>query len=280
MTAITPEKLREELHRAADTVTGIAASLSEQDIKAPSELPGWTRGHVLAHICGIANAMARQLEHAARGEKIELYDGGFEGRTRAIEMAAGHSLAEHRADLASSLERALRAFDSLDAAGWRAPIAYRGGVALDGGLALWRELVIHATDLGTGRGPETWSRPFCEHLFDFLSARVPDGQRFVLQPLGLPDRAIGSGGKIHRHQRHADRYRRLAGRPHPEPREPARHGSGRRRGPSGAAALARGRARQQLSGARLSPGGAPGARSPTAATPSGPVRVPGPAGCP
>ncbi|MGY3317704.1 maleylpyruvate isomerase family mycothiol-dependent enzyme [Arthrobacter sp. TE12232] len=194
MTAITPEKLREELHGAADTVTGIAASLSEQDIKAPSELPGWTRGHVLAHICGIANAMARQLEHAARGEKIELYDGGFEGRTRAIEMAAGHSLAEHRADLASSLERALRAFDSLDAAGWRAPIAYRGGVVLDGGLALWRELVIHATDLGTGRGPETWSRPFCEHLFDFLSARVPDGQRFVLQPLGLPDRAIGSGG--------------------------------------------------------------------------------------
>jgi maleylpyruvate isomerase len=65
----------------------------------------------------------------------------------------------------------------------------------DGGLALWRELVIHAADLGTGRGPETWSRPFCEHLFDFLSARVPDGQRFVLQPLGLPDRAIGSGGK-------------------------------------------------------------------------------------
>jgi maleylpyruvate isomerase len=64
----------------------------------------------------------------------------------------------------------------------------------DGGLALWRELVIHATDLGTGRGPETWSRQFCEHLFEFLSARVPEGQKFVLQPLGLPPVAIGSGG--------------------------------------------------------------------------------------
>ena len=94
-----------------------------------------------------------------------------------------------------ALDRALRAFDSLDAAGWQESITYRGGVVFDGGLALWRELVIHASDLGTGRGPETWSRPFCEHLFDFLSARVPEGQRFVLQPLGLPSVVIGSGGK-------------------------------------------------------------------------------------
>jgi maleylpyruvate isomerase len=194
MTAITPEKLCDELHRAADAVAGMTAAFSEEDIKAPSELPGWTRGHVLAHICGIANAMARQLEYAARGESVELYNGGFEGRTRAIEMAAGHSIAEHRTDLEASLERALRAFDALDESGWRESITYRGGVVFDGGLALWRELVIHATDLGTGRGPETWSRPFCEHLFEFLSARVPDGQRFVLQPLGLPGRGIGTGG--------------------------------------------------------------------------------------
>ena len=109
-------------------------------------------------------------------------------------MAAGHRLAQHRADLDTAVDRALRAFDSLDAAGWREPITYRGGVVFDGGLALWRELVIHAADLGTGHGPETWSRPFCGHLFDFLSARVPEGQRFVLQPLGLPAVAIGSGG--------------------------------------------------------------------------------------
>ncbi|WP_427132787.1 maleylpyruvate isomerase family mycothiol-dependent enzyme [Pseudarthrobacter sp. S9] len=195
MTVITPEKLLEELHRAADVVAGIAAKFTEQDIKAPSELPGWTRGHVLAHITGIANAMARQLEYAARGKSIELYDSGSEGRTRAIDMAAGHSLEEHRADVDAALERALRVFGALDASGWHEPITYRRGVVFDGGLALWRELVIHATDLGTGRGPETWSRPFCEHLFDFLSARVPEGQKFVLQPLGLPPVVIGSGGQ-------------------------------------------------------------------------------------
>ena len=194
MTTITPEKLLEELRRAAGVVADITATFSDGDVKAPSELPGWTRGHVLAHVCGIANAMARQVEYAARGETIELYDGGYEGRTRAIEMAAGHTVTEHRADLDAALDRALQAFESLDDDGWQVRISFRGGVVFDGGLALWRELVIHATDLGTGRGPETWSRPFCEHLFDFLAGRVPDGQRFVLQPLGLPAVSLGTPG--------------------------------------------------------------------------------------
>ncbi|KRE61848.1 hypothetical protein ASG92_20070 [Arthrobacter sp. Soil736] len=195
MTAITPDTVLTELHEAADAVASLAAKLTEEDVPAPSLLAGWTRGHVLAHITGISNAMARQLEFAARGETVELYDGGYEGRTNAIEAAAGHGIDEHRRDLAAALERALRAFDSLEPGGWQVPISYRGGVVLDGGLALWRELVIHASDLGTGRRPETWSRQFCEHLFDFLSARVPEGQKFVLQPLGLPPVAIGAGGR-------------------------------------------------------------------------------------
>jgi maleylpyruvate isomerase len=147
--------------------------------------------------------MARQLEYAARGETIELYDGGMDGRNKAIDMAAGHDAATHLADLTRALERVLKAFDALpgvkDSAanriGWWAAIAYRGGVVFDGGLALWRELVIHASDLRTGRGPETWSRPFCEHLFEFLAARVPPEDKLVLQPLGLPPVSIGSGNR-------------------------------------------------------------------------------------
>lgn len=194
MTSITPENLLAELRRAADVVTGIAASLDDAAVAAPSELPGWTRGHVLAHVTGIANAMGRQVEYSTHGERIELYDGGFEGRNRAIELAAGHSAEQHRAAVGAAIDRALAAFGYLDEEGWQAPITFRDGVVFDGGLALWRELTIHATDLGTGRGPETWSRPFCEHLFEFLAARVPGGERFVLQPLGLPSVALGAAG--------------------------------------------------------------------------------------
>jgi maleylpyruvate isomerase len=203
MTAPAPEVLLAGLHKAADDLASDVAKLSDEDVKAPSALPGWTRGHVLAHLTGISNAMARQLEYAARGETIELYDGGMDGRNKAIDMAAGHDAATHLADLAAALQRAITTFDALPGikdssahrTGWYAPITYRGGVVLDGGLALWRELVIHTSDLLTGRGPETWSRQFCEHLFDFLAARVPPDDRLVLQPLGLPPVSIGSGNR-------------------------------------------------------------------------------------
>lgn len=203
MTAPAPADLLAELHKAADVVASTAAKFTDEDVKAPSALPGWTRGHVLAHLTGICNAMARQLEYAARGETVELYDGGMDGRNKAIEMAAGHDAATHRTDLEAALDRARKAFDSLPGVkdssanriGWWAPIAYRGGVVLDGGLALWRELVIHTSDLGTGLGPETWSRAFCEHLFDFLSARIRPEDKLVLQPLALPPLSIGSGSR-------------------------------------------------------------------------------------
>jgi maleylpyruvate isomerase len=203
MTAPAPDVLLAGIHKAADDVASDVGKLSDEDVKAPSALPGWTRGHVLAHLTGISNAMARQLEYAARGETIELYDGGMQGRNRAIDMTAGHDAATHLTDLTAALDRVLRAFDvlpgvkdsSANHTGWWAPISYRGGVVLDGGLALWRELVIHAADLLTGRGPETWSRPFCEHLFDFLAARVPAEDKLVLQPLGLPPVSIGGGNR-------------------------------------------------------------------------------------
>ncbi|VXB09601.1 Maleylpyruvate isomerase, mycothiol-dependent [Arthrobacter sp. 9AX] len=203
MTAPQPDLLLAGIHQAAGNVTTDVAKLSDADVKASSALPGWTRGHVLAHLAGISNAMARQLEYAARGETVELYDGGMDGRNKAIDMAAGHDAATHQADVAAALDRVLRAFDvlpgvkdsSANQTGWWAPISYRGGVVLDGGLALWRELVIHNADLLTGRGPETWSRPFCAHLFDFLAARVPPEEKLVLQPLGLAPVSIGTGNR-------------------------------------------------------------------------------------
>ncbi|WP_284976650.1 maleylpyruvate isomerase family mycothiol-dependent enzyme [Arthrobacter sp. efr-133-TYG-104] len=194
MTPITPETLPAELHKAADVVTRLLATMDDSSVAEPSELPGWTRGHVLAHIGGICRAMARQVDYALRGETVELYDGGMEARNKAIDLAAGHSLAQHTEAVSAALGAATAAFDHVKGGGWNARIAYRDGTVLDGGLALWRELTIHASDLGLGYGPETWSRPFCEHLIDFLAARVPEKYKFILQPTGLPQLAIGTGG--------------------------------------------------------------------------------------
>ncbi|MEW1813169.1 maleylpyruvate isomerase family mycothiol-dependent enzyme [Pseudarthrobacter phenanthrenivorans] len=194
MTSPSPDALLAELHKAADALTAAVDRIPAGGDKAPSTLPGWSRGHLLAHIAGICDALARQVEYGRQGEKVELYDGGVDGRNRAIELAAGHSLEEHREDVAAAVQRALAAFDALGEDEWQTRIAFRDGVIFDAGLALWRELVIHTADLDAGTGPEVWNRDFCSHLFDFLAARVPAETRLVLQPVALPPLTLGAGG--------------------------------------------------------------------------------------
>lgn len=193
MTDISNAQLVDRLKAAADNVSAKLGGLSDADVLASTELPGWTRGHVLAHIAHVSNAVARQVEYAVRGELIEFYDGGSGARTQAIEMNAGNTAQEHRDQLSAAFTRALGVLDGLDDAQWDLPISYRDGVVRDGALAYWRELVIHLADLQLGRGPETWSKEFCLYLIDFLATRVPGDIHLKLLPLGLPPMTVGSG---------------------------------------------------------------------------------------
>lgn len=193
MTDISNTQLMERLSAAADNVSAKLGGLTDTDVLVPTDLPGWTRGHVLAHIAHVSNAVARQAEYALRGELIEFYDGGQGGRTQAIEMNAGHTAQEHRAYISAAFERALTVLDGLDEAQWELPISYRNGVVRDGALAYWRELVIHLADLNLGRGPETWSKEFCLYLIGFLSVRVPQDTQLKLLPIALPPMTVGAG---------------------------------------------------------------------------------------
>ena len=43
-------------------------------------LPEWSVGHVMTHLARNAEAMVRRVEAATRGEVIDQYAGGVEGR--------------------------------------------------------------------------------------------------------------------------------------------------------------------------------------------------------
>ncbi|MBP2334483.1 maleylpyruvate isomerase [Saccharothrix coeruleofusca] len=148
--------------------------VTDAQVARPSALPGWTRGHVLAHLAGATDAMARQAEH--EGELIEVYDGGRPGRNADIEANAGRTADEHRAAIAAAVARLTAAWAGVS--DWDSPVTYRSGTLRDTALALWREVEIHARDLDLG--PFAWSPEFCEHALDFLAARVPDGVRLTL----------------------------------------------------------------------------------------------------
>ncbi|MFE5291702.1 maleylpyruvate isomerase family mycothiol-dependent enzyme [Isoptericola sp. NPDC056618] len=144
----------------------------------PSPLDGWSRGHVLSHVANVGAALARQAEHAARGEKIAPYDGGQVGRDAAIEAGAGRTAAEHAAALEASRVRLAAAWPAPGDALWAAPVAYRDGVLTDALLAWWREARIHSVDATAGLGDRslgygTWDDAFCAHLREFLAVRLP-----------------------------------------------------------------------------------------------------------
>jgi maleylpyruvate isomerase len=188
-----PENLADRLDDAGRDLLAATAGLDDAALAAPSVLPGWNRAFVLAHVEGVARAMARQLDYASRGDTIEFYDDGFDGRNRDIERRAQRPAGEQLRSLTEAVDAVVARFDSLTGTQWDARIAYRNGTVRDGGLALLRELVIHASDLDTGRTSLDWDSTFCHYLFGFLSARVPDGTALKLQALGEQPRTLSNG---------------------------------------------------------------------------------------
>lgn len=73
------------------------ADLDDRAVRAPSGLPGWSRGHVLTHVANFSEAMTRQVDEARAGRLIEMYDGGRPARDTAIEAGAGRPADELKA---------------------------------------------------------------------------------------------------------------------------------------------------------------------------------------
>lgn len=191
--ALTDEHLLAELRSAAEGIRHELARLTDASARHPSDLPGWTRGHVLAHVTGICSALARQVECARRGEKVDVYDGGRSARDQAIEDGSQATADEYREQVGAALDRVITAFASLEPREWEAPVRFRNGTVRDVAFALWRELEIHHSDLGTGCTQQEWNSSFCRHLLGFLEPRVPEGETFVLRPQHAEEIRLGEG---------------------------------------------------------------------------------------
>jgi maleylpyruvate isomerase len=125
--------------------------LRDEQARAPSSLPEWSVGHVLAHLARNGDSVVWRLEGAALGELRDQYPGGLEQRRSDIEAGAGRPASELVEDVAQSSEAVARVMASLPEAAWDAPSrTSRGGVesSRDAVLSRWREVVVHHLDLG------------------------------------------------------------------------------------------------------------------------------------
>jgi len=153
--------------------------LDDAHVSAPSALPGWSYGHVLAHLTDNARMFARQAEHALRGELVETYDGGRAERDATIEATAGRTAAEHRAALAEQTTRLESAWAAAADEDWTRPVRFRNADIAATVYARWREVWIHLVDLDVGIAPADWPADLAAHAIDFLLPRLPAGTRLL-----------------------------------------------------------------------------------------------------
>ena len=150
--------------------------LTDKDVRSASRLPGWTVGHVLTHLARNADAHARRLSGALRGEDIPKYASGKNQRESGIEEGAGRSAVEVIADLESSQSRLEQVFAQCDAEGWPNGHFLGGGHYGAAGCPAHRlrEVEMHHVDLGLGYTALDWPDEYVAWDLPVLLATVPE----------------------------------------------------------------------------------------------------------
>ncbi|CAM3219024.1 DinB family protein [Nocardioides dubius] len=167
--------LRAALADAAQRWQQTITALPDDDFALPSGLPGWTRGHVIAHVALNGEAFLRVLRLSAAEQPASMYDSA-EGRDADIDALALAAPAEIRAraiavdgDIADAL--CALPETGLDAVAHRLPEG--GGFAFAVREVPRRrlgEVEIHHADLGLpDRGRDAWPLAFSELLLESRS---------------------------------------------------------------------------------------------------------------
>ncbi|MBH1936356.1 maleylpyruvate isomerase family mycothiol-dependent enzyme [Streptomyces sp. AV19] len=161
------------LREATDRLTRAVEALAESAVGEPSRLPGWTRGHVLAHLARNADALVNVLSGRPMYASAEARDAD-------IAAGAARPLAVQLDDLRAGA----RLFDKTAArpADWSRTVTLRNGVTDSASRVPFRRLIeieLHHVDLGIGYELEALSPEFTEREIGFLT------DRFAGHP-GLP----------------------------------------------------------------------------------------------
>lgn len=168
----------------------------DADARRRSNLPGWTNGHVLAHIAGNADGMGRMVQAAAAGTVADMY-ASAEARAAAIDRGAGLPAARLLADLERSEADLQQAWRSL-AAVEDAP-ARRWGCqpwpVVDLAFVRLREISVHTVDLSGGRSPDdAWSDLYVAAEFSrqlaSLARRLPARTPVTITVPGEPSTVV------------------------------------------------------------------------------------------
>ena len=182
MTAAAPQPARP---LSADPVRALAALAAAEErllrsvgrmrpeqVGEPSALPGWSRGHLLAHLARNADALGNLLTGARSGTPVPMYPSP-EARERGIEAGARRPLAEQLEDLRAAGRRLAELAAAVPEDAWAFEVPHRSGPFPAAGVPAKRlgEVEYHHVDLALDYTPEQWPADFVALELGPLTAR-------------------------------------------------------------------------------------------------------------
>ncbi|MFI7340770.1 maleylpyruvate isomerase family mycothiol-dependent enzyme [Streptomyces sp. NPDC050085] len=156
------------VREATDRLLAAVSTLDNAATAEPSRLPGWSRGHVLAHLARNADALVNVLV----GRPMYV---SAEARDADIERDAPRDLRTQVDDVHESAER-FQAVGAEDA-DWSRTVELRNGVkdtVSNVPFRRWIEVELHHVDLGIGYELEDLSEEFTQREINFLARRFRD----------------------------------------------------------------------------------------------------------
>ncbi|MFI7596747.1 maleylpyruvate isomerase family mycothiol-dependent enzyme [Actinoplanes sp. NPDC049681] len=157
-----PRLLAGEIADATERLLATAEAFDDADVRRPSLLPGWSRGHVLTHIARNADGQTRMLTWARTGVETPEYP-SMTARAEQIEAGQGRSARELFVDVRDSAARFAAAYEAMPEEAWARPLRWTSGKerpAYRAADARLIEVQVHHVDLRAGFGPDDWPGGF------------------------------------------------------------------------------------------------------------------------
>ncbi|MFJ8750866.1 maleylpyruvate isomerase family mycothiol-dependent enzyme [Streptomyces sp. NPDC102441] len=179
----------EAVREATDRLLSATGEMDDGAVGEPSRLPGWSRGHVLAHLSRNAEALVNVLQGRPMYANSEIRDAD-------IERDAPRPLAGQLADLRVSGAAFLSAAEATT--DWSSTVTMRNGVTDSASripFRRWIEVELHHVDLGVGYELEDLPEDFVIRENDFLAERFFGHPDVVATTAVAPDgRSWTTGG--------------------------------------------------------------------------------------
>jgi maleylpyruvate isomerase len=164
-----------------------AGHITDEQARAASLLPGWSRGHVLTHLARNADGLRNLLVWARTRVETPMY-ATPSAREEGIAAGANRPAAELVDDLGVSSAALAAEAASLADADWVVEVGGGRGAPHPAWFTLWRrlnEVEFHHVDLDAGYGPGQWPEAFAAESLNLVSGSFsgPDSPAAVLVSL-------------------------------------------------------------------------------------------------